>query len=74
MPLNPHLPNVVAQKGQKKVHYRVSGKKEQITVLGCVNAIGQSIPPMVTFKGKNLNHQWITGEVPGMYYGMRGKG
>ena len=57
MPLDPHPPNVVAQKGQKKVRYRVSGKKEQITVLGCVNAIGQSLPPMVIFEGKHLNHQ-----------------
>jgi len=32
----------------KKVNYRQSGKKEQITVIGCGNAIGQSIPPMVT--------------------------
>ena len=47
---------------------------DQITVLGCVNAIGQSIPPMVIFEGKYLNHQWTEGEVPGTYYGMSGKG
>ena len=58
----------------KKVRYRVSGKKEQITVLGCVNAIGQSIPPMVIFEGKYLNYQWTIGEVPGTYYGMSSKG
>ena len=74
VPLDPRPPNVVAEKGQKKVRYRVSGKKDQITVLGCVNAIGQSIPPMVIFEGKYLNHQWTEGEVPGMYYGMSGKG
>lgn len=56
------------------MRYRVSGKKEQITVLGCANAIGQSIPPMVIFEGKYLNHEWTKGEVPGTYYGMSGKG
>ena len=55
MPLDPRLPNAVARKGQKKVYYRVSGK-DQITVLGCVNAVGQSIPPMVIFEGQYLNH------------------
>ena len=65
MPLDPCPPNVDAEKGQKKVRYRVSGKKDQITVLGCVNAIGQSIPSMVIFEGKHLNHQRTEGEVPG---------
>ena len=40
VPLDPCPPNVVAEKGQKRVRYRVSGKKDQITVLGYVNAIG----------------------------------
>ncbi len=74
MPLDPRPPNIVVKCGQKKVRYRVSGKKEQITVLGCANAIGQPIPPMVIFEGKYLNHQWTIGEVPGTYYGMSGKG
>ena len=52
MPLDPRSPNVVAKRGKKKVRHRVSGKKEQIMVLGCANAIGQVIPPMVIFEGK----------------------
>ncbi len=38
MPLDHHPPNVIAKRGQKKIRYRVAGKKEQITVLGCANA------------------------------------
>lgn len=34
VPLDPRSPNIVVQCGQKKVRYRTSGKKEQITVLG----------------------------------------
>ena len=74
MPLDPHPPNIIAKRGQKKVRYRVSGKKEQITILGCTNAIGQAIPPMVIFEGKYLNYHWTSKEVPGTYYGMSGKG
>ena len=28
---------------------------------------------MVVFEGKNLNHDWTLGEVPGTLYGMVGK-
>lgn len=74
VPLDPRPPNVITRKGQKKVRYRVSGKKEQITVLGCVNTIGQSIPTMLIFEGEYLNYPWTVGEVQGTYYGMSGKG
>ena len=74
MPLDHRPPSVIAKRGQKKVRSRVSGRKEQITVIGCGNAVGQSIPPMVIFEGKYLNHQWTVGEVSGTYYGMSGKG
>ncbi len=74
MPLDHRCPNVVVRRGEKKVRYRVSGKKEQITILGCANALGQTVPPMVIFEGKYLNYQWTDGEVPGTYYGMSGKG
>ena len=74
IPLDPRPPNIVVKCGQKKVRYRVSGKKEQVSVLGCANAVGQAIPPMVIFDGKYLNYQWTLGEVPGTYYGMSGKG
>ena len=74
MPLSPHMPNIVAKHGQKKVCYRTSGKKEQITIIACGNAAGQAIPPMVIFEGKYLNHEWTIGEVPSTIYGMSDKG
>lgn len=74
MPLDPHSSKCVTKRGQKKVRYHVSGKKEQITVLGCVNVIGQSISPMIIYDGKYLNHQWTVWELPVTYYGMSDKG
>ena len=50
MPLDARPPNVVAKRGQIKVRYRQSGKKEQISVIGCANAVGQSILPMVILR------------------------
>ena len=43
-------------------------------MIGCANAAGQSVPPMVIFEGKYLNHEWTIGEVPGTFYGMSSKG
>ena len=53
-----HWTLVIAKRGQKKVRYRLSGKKDQNTIVAYVNAIGQALPPMV----------------PGTFYGMSDKG
>ena len=72
--LDPKAPNVVAVKGTKKVRYRSSGRKGQVTIVACGNAAGQVIPPMVIFDAKNLNHAWTDKEVPGTKYGLSDKG
>ena len=74
MPVDPKPTKIVAQKGQKKVRYRTSGKKNQITVLGCANAVGQPQPPFVIFDAKQLNPRWTRGEVPGTRYGLSSNG
>ena len=46
VPLNLRPPKVVTTKGREtKVCYRTSGRKGQVTVVGCTNASGQVIPP-----------------------------
>ena len=74
VPLDHKPPNVIAQRGQKKIRYRVSRNKKQITVVGCINAAGQAIPPFVIFDAKCLNHDWTDGEVPGTTYGLSSNG
>ena len=39
----------------EKVKCRTSGDKSQITVVGCVSAVGQAIPPFVIFKAKTFS-------------------
>ena len=70
--LNPNPPKVVSPKGRqmKKVRYRCSGQKGQITIVACANAAGQAIPPMLIYNAAKLNPEWIKGEVVGMKYGL----
>ncbi len=74
MPLERKTPKTIAIRGTKKVRQRSSGNKTQVSVLGCVSATGQAIPPMVIFAGNNFNHHLSAGEVPGTLYGMSENG
>ena len=76
IPLNPRPPKVVSAKGRKtkKVRYRSSGRKGQITIVACANAAGQTIPPMVIYDAVNLNPAWTKEEVPGTKYGLSSNG
>ena len=63
VPFNPRPPKVVSEKGRqtKKVRYRCSGRKGQITIVACANVAGQAIPPMVIFNASKLNPAWTNG-------------
>lgn len=74
VPLDPRPPNIVATKGSRKVRYRVSGRKGQVTIVGLANATGQAIPPMDIFDAQKLNYAWTKGEFPGTKYGLSGNG
>ena len=60
--------------GQKHPRALTSGNKKQITVLGCVNASGYAIPPLVIFARKSLNPLLTVNEVPGTMYGLSDTG
>ena len=68
--LDHRAPRIIAKKGQKKVRYATSGNKSQATVVGCINAVGQALPPFVIFDAKNLNMEWTEKEVLGTTYGL----
>ena len=74
IPFDPRAPNIVTMKGTKKVRYRQSGKKGQVTIVGCASASGHAIPPMVIFDAKRLNPAWTEGEFPGTKYGLSDSG
>lgn len=74
MPLNHRPPNVVAKRGQKKVRTRTTGDKSQVTVVGCVSAVGHVIPPYIIFDAASLNVAWTQNEIPGSKYALSSKG
>ena len=71
--LDGHAPCVIAKREQKKVKYRTTGNKNQVTVIACVNASGQCIPPFINFYAKRLNMEWRKDDV-GTAYGLSAKG
>ncbi len=74
MPLDPKPLKVVTRKGHKNPSQISSGIKSQVTVVGCVSAGGQCMPPMVIWDRKNLPPELAVGEVPGTIYGLSSKG
>ena len=67
--LDGHAKRVIAKRGQKKVRYRASGNKSQLTVIACASASGHCIPPFVIFE--RLNMEWRNGEVIGTAYRLQ---
>ena len=71
MPLCPRPPKVIARKGQKKVRYRTSGQKSQVT---SGSATGQVIPPFIIFSGKQVSPLWTQSEVNGSRFTVSNNG
>jgi len=69
MPLDPKSPKVVVERGSVAAAVG-SGNKSQVTIVGCVNAAGACIPPMVVWNRKTLAPELTEGEVPGTIYGL----
>ena len=73
-PLSPKSPKTVAERGAQNPSSVTSSTKNQLTVLCCVNAAGDVIPPFVIIDRKRFNTQYAVGEVPDTRYGLSPKG
>ncbi|KAJ8931628.1 hypothetical protein NQ314_015422 [Rhamnusium bicolor] len=63
-----------SKKGCKAVTLVASEHAENVTVVGCVSAIGSAIPPMVIFKGKRLKPEFLDNLPAGTTVKMAPKG
>ena len=67
-----HKPSkVLAETGIKNIPGRVGNSRDNVSVLGCINASGSEIPPFVIIKGKTYKslYAYNTKEgVPGSVY------
>ena len=74
MPLDAHCRKGIYKVGERNPAMVTSGNKAQITVVGCVNAAGLCLPPMVIWDRKTLAPELCDGEVPGTVYGLSDRG
>lgn len=51
-------PTVIARKGERRVHLQAAEHGENVTVVGCANALGNAIPPMILFKGSRKKEEY----------------
>ena len=72
--LDPKHSKTVDARGTKNVLSICSGSKGQITVVMCVSATGQALPPMVIWRKKTMAPDMATGEIPGTLYGFSDNG
>ena len=49
IPVDHRPPHVVVKNDQRKVRYRTAGNKNQITVIGCINAAGSALTSICYF-------------------------
>ena len=73
-PLDPKPPKGVFARGEKNPVSVSSGNKAQITVVGCVSAAGQCMPPTIIWPRKKMPPELAFGEVPGSTYGVSQSG
>ena len=73
MPLYPKPLIIVHVRGAKNPLSNCSNTKAQITIVGCVSATGQVLPPMVVWDQKTLTPKLAEGEVSGTIYGLSSK-
>lgn len=69
-----HQQTVIAQKGNKRVHLVAPEHAENCTIVACANALGNSVPPMILFKGQRLKPTFADGLPPGSKVVMSPKG
>nr|CAI5838934.1 unnamed protein product [Callosobruchus analis] len=65
---------VLARKGAKRVHMLTDEHAENVTIVSCGNALGQSIPPMIIMKGIRQKPEWSMHLPPGSILNMTAKG
>ena len=73
-PLDPKPLKTIHKRGVKNPMTVSSGSKAQITVVACVSASGQCIPPLIVWKRKSMITEMAHGELPGTRYGFTEKG
>ena len=73
-PLDPSPLKTIHERGEKNPISVTSGSKLQVTVVACVSASGQTIPPLIIWKRNTMSPDMAVGEIPGTQYGFSDSG
>ena len=65
IPLDPKPLKTIHERGEKNPMSITSGSKSQVTVVACVSAAGQTIPPIIIWKRRTMSPDMAVGELPG---------
>jgi hypothetical protein len=60
-----HKPPKIVSGKHHKVQAVTSGRSKTVTVIGCVNAVGQQVPPYFVFPGARMIDSLMEGATPG---------
>lgn len=71
---DPKASKTVQLCGEKNVLCVSSGSKSQVTVIACVSATGQVIPPLIVWKRKTMAPEMAMKEIPGTHYAFSESG
>nr|XP_022899813.1 uncharacterized protein LOC111413165 [Onthophagus taurus] len=69
-----HAHKVLAEKGERRIHLLANEHAENVTLVACVNALGQAVPPMIIFKGLRKKDTYSDNLPPGSTVQMSAKG
>lgn len=69
-----HQQTVLARKGTKRLHLIAPEHAENVTVVACVSATGNVMPPMILFKGKRMKPEFEDNLPAGALVKMSPKG
>ncbi|XP_022903948.2 uncharacterized protein [Onthophagus taurus] len=69
-----HAHKILAEKGEGRIHLLANEYGENVTVVACVYALGQAVPPMIIFKGLRKKDTYSDNFPPGSTVQISAKG
>lgn len=69
-----HQQCVLSERGVRRVHMVAPEHAENVTIVACCNAMGNSVPPMILFRGKRLKPEFCDNLPHGTLVKMAPKG
>jgi hypothetical protein len=65
---------VLSTSNKKRTYVESPESREWVSILECINGNGNSITPLIIFKGQNLQTSWFTQSTPDWQYTTSGNG